>query len=79
MVITRGGIYWADLGPPTGSRPAKHRPVGLERFQVEQTPALYRVRDLRHVLLERRVDPLHGDERLAVAGGGQCPPQDGRS
>lgn len=27
MVITRAAIYWADLGPPTGSRPAKHRPV----------------------------------------------------
>lgn len=27
MVIERGGIYWADLGPPTGSRPAKRRPV----------------------------------------------------
>ena len=22
MVIGRGGIYWADLGPPSGSRPA---------------------------------------------------------
>lgn len=27
MVIVRGGIYWADLGPPVRSRPAKHRPV----------------------------------------------------
>ena len=27
MVIERGGIYWADLGPPAGSRPAKRRPV----------------------------------------------------
>jgi mRNA interferase MazF len=26
-VIRRGGIYWADLGEPTGSRPAKRRPV----------------------------------------------------
>jgi mRNA interferase MazF len=26
-VIERGGIYWADLGAPTGSRPAKRRPV----------------------------------------------------
>jgi len=26
-VIERGGIYWADLGVPTGSRPAKRRPV----------------------------------------------------
>lgn len=27
MVINRADIYWADLGPPTGSRPAKRRPV----------------------------------------------------
>ncbi|PZS35163.1 MAG: mRNA interferase MazF2 [Pseudonocardiales bacterium] len=27
MVIVHGGIYWADLGPPVRSRPAKHRPV----------------------------------------------------
>ena len=27
MVISRAEIYWADLGPPSGSRPAKRRPV----------------------------------------------------
>ena len=27
MVIERGGIYWADLGLPDESRPAKRRPV----------------------------------------------------
>jgi mRNA interferase MazF len=27
VVIERGGIYWADLGTPVGSRPAKRRPV----------------------------------------------------
>jgi mRNA interferase MazF len=27
VVIERGGIYWADLGRPSGSRPAKRRPV----------------------------------------------------
>ncbi len=26
-MIGRGGIYWANLGPPSGSRPAKRRPV----------------------------------------------------
>lgn len=26
-MIERGGIYWADLGSPSGSRPAKRRPV----------------------------------------------------
>jgi mRNA interferase MazF len=27
LVIRRGGIYWVDLGEPSGSRPAKRRPV----------------------------------------------------
>jgi mRNA interferase MazF len=27
LVISRAEIYWADLGAPTGSRPAKRRPV----------------------------------------------------
>jgi mRNA interferase MazF len=27
VVIRRGGVYWADLGRPVGSRPAKRRPV----------------------------------------------------
>src|SRR5436190_354873 len=27
LVIQRGSIYWVDLGPATGSRPAKRRPV----------------------------------------------------
>ena len=26
-MISRAEIYWADLGPPSGSRPAKRRPV----------------------------------------------------
>ena len=26
-MIERGSIYWADLGAPVGSRPAKRRPV----------------------------------------------------
>ena len=26
-MIERGGIYWADLGAPVGSRPARRRPV----------------------------------------------------
>lgn len=26
-MIERGGIYWAQLGRPVGSRPAKRRPV----------------------------------------------------
>ena len=26
-MISRAEIYWADLGPPTGRRPAKRRPV----------------------------------------------------
>ena len=27
MVIERGTLYWAELGPAAGSRPAKRRPV----------------------------------------------------
>jgi mRNA interferase MazF len=27
VVISRADVYWADLGPPSGSRPAKRRPV----------------------------------------------------
>ncbi|WP_343572028.1 type II toxin-antitoxin system PemK/MazF family toxin [Mycobacterium sp.] len=27
MVISRADIYWADLGQPSASRPAKRRPV----------------------------------------------------
>lgn len=27
MVISRADLYWADLGAPPGSRPAKRRPV----------------------------------------------------
>ena len=27
MVISRSELYWADLGEPSGSRPAKRRPV----------------------------------------------------
>ncbi|MCB1264625.1 MAG: type II toxin-antitoxin system PemK/MazF family toxin [Mycobacterium sp.] len=27
MVISRAELYWADLGAPGGSRPAKRRPV----------------------------------------------------
>jgi mRNA interferase MazF len=27
VVISRAEIYWAELGPPAGSRPGKRRPV----------------------------------------------------
>lgn len=27
MVISRAELYWADLGVPSGSRPAKRRPI----------------------------------------------------
>ena len=32
-MIRRGGIYWADLGAPGGSRPAKRRPVLVVQAQ----------------------------------------------
>ncbi|MEO7148037.1 MAG: type II toxin-antitoxin system PemK/MazF family toxin [Terrimesophilobacter sp.] len=34
MVIERGGVYWADLGDPVGSRPANRRPV----LVIQSTP-----------------------------------------
>lgn len=34
MVIERGHIYWADLGEPEGSRPAKRRPVLVVQADV---------------------------------------------
>lgn len=33
-MIRRGSIYWADLGGPRGSRPAKRRPV----LVIQATP-----------------------------------------
>jgi len=33
-VIRRGAIYWADLGEPAGSRPAKRRPVLVVQAQA---------------------------------------------
>jgi mRNA interferase MazF len=32
VVISRAEIYWTDLGPPSGSRPAKRRPVLIIQF-----------------------------------------------
>jgi mRNA interferase MazF len=33
VVIRRGDVYWADLGEPKGSRPAKNRPVVVIQSQ----------------------------------------------
>jgi len=33
-VIERGAIYWAELGAPSGSRPAKRRPVVVVSAQT---------------------------------------------
>lgn len=33
-MIRRGDIYWADLGEPQGSRPAKTRPVVVVQSQT---------------------------------------------
>jgi mRNA interferase MazF len=33
VVITRGGVYWAGLGEPVGSRPARRRPVLVVQSQ----------------------------------------------
>lgn len=40
MVIERGGIYWADLGPVVGSRPAKRRPVLVIQADTYNTSRL---------------------------------------
>lgn len=39
-MIRRGGIYWVDLGPPTGSRPAKRRPVLIVQSDPYNTSRL---------------------------------------
>lgn len=59
MVIERGAIYWAELGPPNGSRPAKHRPV----LVVQADP--YNASRLATVL----VAVLTSNTRLATAPG----------
>lgn len=39
-MIQRGGIYWVDLGPPVGSRPAKRRPVLIVQSDPYNTSRL---------------------------------------
>jgi mRNA interferase MazF len=39
-VIERGGIHWADFGPPVGSRPAKRRPVVVVQSESYNQSAL---------------------------------------
>lgn len=39
-MIARGGIYWADLGEITGSRPAKRRPVLVVQSDAYTASAL---------------------------------------
>jgi len=39
-VIQRGSIYWVDLGPPVGSRPAKRRPVLVVQSEPYNTSRL---------------------------------------
>jgi mRNA interferase MazF len=39
-VIVRGGVYWADLGEITGSRPAKRRPVLVVQSDAYSASAL---------------------------------------
>jgi mRNA interferase MazF len=59
VVIERGGIHWADLGEPDGSRPAKHRPV----LVVQANP--YNASRLATVL----VVVLTSNTKLATAPG----------
>lgn len=39
-MIERGGIYWADLGAPAGSRPAKRRPVLVVSAEIYNSSRL---------------------------------------
>lgn len=39
-MIVRGGVYWADLGEATGSRPAKRRPVLVVQSDAYSASAL---------------------------------------
>ena len=39
-MIERGGIYWADLGVPDGSRPAKRRPVMVVSAEIYNSSRL---------------------------------------
>ena len=39
-MIVRGGVYWADLGEATGSRPAKRRPVLVVQSDAYNASAL---------------------------------------
>ena len=38
--MARGGVYWADLGEVTGSRPAKRRPVLVVQSDAYSASAL---------------------------------------
>ncbi len=58
-MIKRGGVHWADLGEPEGSRPAKHRPV----LVVQADP--FNVSKLATVL----VAVITSNTRLAAAPG----------
>ncbi len=39
-MIARGGVYWADLGEVSGSRPAKRRPVLVVQSDAYNASAL---------------------------------------
>ena len=39
-MITRGGVYWADLGEAIGSRPTKRRPVLVVQSDAYSASAL---------------------------------------
>ena len=39
-MIVRGGVYWADLGEVSGSRPAKRRPVLVVQSDAYSASAL---------------------------------------
>jgi mRNA interferase MazF len=55
-VIRRGDIWWADLGEPIGSRPAKQRPVlvvSSDRFNETRIATVVVAMITSNLMLER--------------------------
>ena len=71
-MIDRGGIYWADLGAPVGSLPAKRRPVlvvsadSYNRSRLATILAAVITSNTSLVASDHRLVP---DHRLHLLGG----------
>ncbi len=68
-MIRRGDIYWADLGTPIGSRPAKRRPVLV--IESDDYTATQLATVLVAVITSRtRLAAVPGNVFLPAAAGG---------